>query len=130
MTTLDNVTLERLIAFRRELHQNPEISMKEVETKKRIIGILKEFGVQDEWILPEYPSVKTALVVDIKGQGEPDGKNFCVALRADTDALSMNEESENLPYKSQNPGAAHMCGHDGHVTCLISLVPLLLKNIK
>ena len=42
------------------------------------------------------------------------------------DALSMQEENLHLPYKSQNNGAAHMCGHDGHVTCLVGFVPLYM----
>jgi len=46
------------------------------------------------------------------------------------DALSMVEESEDLEYKSKNHGAAHMCGHDGHMTCLIGFVPLFLKELK
>ena len=43
------------------------------------------------------------------------------------DALSMIE-TNNLEYKSQNVGKAHMCGHDGHMTCLVSFVPLFLKR--
>ena len=46
------------------------------------------------------------------------------------DALSMIEENNELPYKSKNKGAAHMCGHDGHVACLVGFVPLFLKEIN
>lgn len=53
-----------------------------------------------------------------------------MAFRADMDALSMQEENLNLPYKSINKGVAHMCGHDGHVTCLMGFVPLFLEQIK
>jgi hippurate hydrolase len=84
---------------------------------------LLEFGVKDEWIREMQP---TALVVDIRGKAEPKGRDYCVAFRADMDALSMTEENDNLEYKSQNNGAAHMCGHDGHMTCLLGFVPLLL----
>lgn len=45
------------------------------------------------------------------------------------DALSMVETNEHLEYKSKNHGAAHMCGHDGHMTCLVSFVPIFLNNI-
>ena len=51
---------------------------------------------------------------------------MCVAFRADMDALSMNELNEDLPYKSVNQGAAHMCGHDGHMACLVGFVPLFM----
>ena len=70
------------------------------------------------------------MIVDLKGEAEPQGKDLCIAFRADMDALSMNEDNPQLPYKSINPGAAHMCGHDGHVTCLLGFVPLFLGKIK
>ena len=46
------------------------------------------------------------------------------------DALPMTELNEDLPYVSKNVGSAHMCGHDGHVTCLVGFVPLFLKEIE
>lgn len=52
-----------------------------------------------------------------------------MAFRADMDALSMTEDNEHLEYKSQNKGAAHMCGHDGHMACLLGFVPLFLKTL-
>ncbi len=45
------------------------------------------------------------------------------------DALTMQENDKELPYTSQNKEAAHMCGHDGHMACLIAFVPLLLANL-
>lgn len=46
------------------------------------------------------------------------------------DALPMTELSQDLPYVSKNVGSAHMCGHDGHMTCLAGFVPLFLKEIS
>lgn len=51
-----------------------------------------------------------------------------MAFRADIDALPMTELNENLPYVSKNVGNAHMCGHDGHIACLIGYVPIFLKE--
>jgi len=85
---MNDKILERLVEFRHELHRFPEISLKEFETQKRIRGLLLEFGVKDEWIREMKP---TALVVDIRGKAEPKGRDYCVAFRADMDALSMTE---------------------------------------
>lgn len=71
----------------------------------------------------------TALVVDLRGEGEKSGRDYCVAFRADMDALSMREENPHLSYQSQNEGAAHMCGHDGHMTSLLGFVPLFLSAL-
>jgi hippurate hydrolase len=124
---MDPKILERVVAFRRELHTFPEISLKEFETHKRIKSFLIELGVESGWIREMKP---TGLVVDIKGKAAPKGKGFCVAFRADMDALSMTEENDHLEYKSQNKGAAHMCGHDGHMACLIGFVPLFLASLS
>ena len=68
------------------------------------------------------------MIVDLKGKGPAKGEPRCVAFRADMDALSMIEENPHLPYESKNKGAAHMCGHDGHMACLLSFVPFYLLN--
>jgi metal-dependent amidase/aminoacylase/carboxypeptidase family protein len=70
------------------------------------------------------------MIVDLKGKAEPKGQDFCVAFRADIDALSMVELNENIPYKSKNMGAAHMCGHDGHTACLVGFAALFLREIE
>ena len=67
------------------------------------------------------------MVVDLIGTAESCAKNICIAFRADIDALSMTELNDDLEYKSKNKGAAHMCGHDGHVACLLGFVPLFMK---
>lgn len=45
------------------------------------------------------------------------------------DALSMVEANHNLPYRSKIEGKAHMCGHDGHMACLIAFVPIFMANL-
>ena len=71
----------------------------------------------------------TALCVYISGKGAPSGNPKCVGFRADMDALPMVEKNEHLEYRSKNEGKAHMCGHDGHMACLVGFVPLFLKRL-
>ncbi len=68
---------------------------------------------------------KTGLVVDIQSE-ETKEKKDCIAIRADMDALPMKEET-GLPYASKTK-FAHMCGHDGHTTCLLGLAEYLAKK--
>lgn len=71
----------------------------------------------------------TALFVDLKGKGPASGKPRCIAFRADMDALHMKEANEHLEYRSKNENKAHMCGHDGHMTCLVGFVALYTKRL-
>lgn len=59
-------------------------------------------------------------MVDIIGTGQESPQKYCVALRADMDALSLTELNTELPYISVNENAAHMCGHDSHMAMLLS----------
>ena len=68
------------------------------------------------------------MVVNIKGKAEPKGNDFCIALRADIDALPMKEDNPTLEYVSVT-NAAHMCGHDGHTTCLLGGIALIMDNL-
>jgi amidohydrolase len=97
------------VKMRREFHMNPEPSMKEFETQKRIIAELESMGI------PCHPAGGTGVVGIIKGKGE--GRT--VALRADIDALELTEESD-VPYKSKKAGMMHGCGHDGHTAGLLT----------
>jgi amidohydrolase len=129
---MDPKLLERIVEFRQEIHQHPEINFQEFETHKRIKNILIELGVDSKAIreVSVEGQAPTGLIVDLKGKAEPKGNPFCVAFRADMDALLMTELNENLPYKSKNVGKAHMCGHDGHMACLVGFVPLFLKEAE
>lgn len=75
-------------------------------------------------------SAGTGLVVDIMGTGPADSKATgpkIVALRTDLDALPMPENNPSLPYKTRTK-FAHMCGHDGHMACLMSAAAVIAKN--
>ena len=104
--------LNQLIAWRRHLHQHPELSFQEVETSRYIaaeMGKLKNVAAIER-LTP------TSVVVVFK-TGRPGTK---LGLRADIDALPIQEERDELPFKSQNDGVMHACGHDGHTAVLMA----------
>ncbi|MDR1774725.1 MAG: amidohydrolase [Clostridioides sp.] len=108
-----------MIACRQDLHMHPELSFEEFETTEKIIAVLKDLGIEYRKTEP------TGVIADIKGGS--DGP--IVALRADMDALSVNELNENLSYKSKNEGKMHACGHDSHVSMLLCAAKVL-NDIK
>jgi amidohydrolase len=99
-----------LVDFRRDLHAHPETGYHEYRTTRRIALRLEAAGLKPA-ILPKG----TGLTVDI-GDGSAGGPT--VALRADIDALPINDEKD-VPYRSVNRGACHACGHDVHATILL-----------
>jgi len=103
------------IGFRRELHMNPETSFEEFRTTRRISEELTKHGIEHEVIQPPNTEKPTGVIAEIKG-GKP-GKT--VALRADMDALAMND-LKDVPYKSQVEGKMHGCGHDAHTAVLLT----------
>ncbi len=105
----------KLVAYRRELHEHPELSMQEFETTKRIKKWLAEAGVK----ILNLP-IKTGLVAEIAG-ARPGP---VIMLRADIDALPVKELTD-LPYQSQNEGVMHACGHDFHTAGMIGAAVLL-----
>ncbi|WP_458123933.1 amidohydrolase [Paenibacillus sp. Z3-2] len=109
---------ERLITIRRHLHRNPELSGEERETTAAIRSWLEEEGVR---IADEY-ALRTGIVAEV-GQG--DGP--VVALRADIDALPIQEETK-LEFASQVAGKMHACGHDAHTAILIGAARLLKQR--
>lgn len=104
-----------MIAFRRELHKHPELPFEEFETTKRIAAELDRIGIAYRLTKP------TGLIAEIKG-GKP-GKT--VALRADIDALPVQELNDHLDYASQIKGKMHACGHDGHTAMLVTAAEAL-----
>jgi amidohydrolase len=103
-----------LIDFRRDLHAHPETGYHEYRTTRRIALRLEAVGLKPA-ILPKG----TGLIVDIGsdlagGPSEPP----VVALRADIDALPINDEKD-VPYRSLSRGACHACGHDVHTAILL-----------
>lgn len=109
---------KEMIDFRREMHKNPELSMKEVETSKRIARELDKMGISYRFANP------TGIIVEIKGN--KPGKT--VLLRADIDALPIKEEND-IDYKSVNDNVSHACGHDTHTAMLLNAA-YALNNLK
>ena len=107
---------EELIAIRRHLHANPELSFQEFNTMKFVAGKLKEFGIQ-----PAEGVAETGLTAVIEGKN-PSSK--VIALRADMDALPIQELNQ-VPYKSQVDGVMHACGHDVHTASLLGAANIL-----
>ena len=113
--------LPQIIAYRRHLHQHPELAFEEHETAAFVSGELTKLGVEHS-----VGIAKTGVVALIKGKN-PDKKTF--ALRADMDALPIKEINE-VPYKSKYEGKMHACGHDAHTASLLGVAHILqaLKN--
>jgi len=107
-----------VVDIRRDLHMNPELSHTEVETPKKIASYLEKEGIE----------VRTKVggrgVVGVL-KGEKPGKT--VALRADFDALPIQEEND-VEYKSRVPGVMHACGHDLHTATLLGVAKVLSEH--
>ncbi|MDG4658450.1 M20 peptidase aminoacylase family protein [Ectobacillus antri] len=116
-TTLSNLE-EKLVAIRRHLHQYPELSNEEFETTKYIRQCLEEADIT---ILET--ELQTGLIAEISG----DTEGPIIALRADIDALPVNEQS-GLPFASKIPGKMHACGHDFHTAAMIGAAYLLKQK--
>jgi amidohydrolase len=112
--------LHSLIHFRKNLHKFPELSKNEYETAKKI----KEFvsGNQPVEIIEGLGGTGLAVVF----RGKNPGKT--VLIRADIDALPIEELNETIDYRSVNHGVAHLCGHDGHSTIVAGLSSVLSQN--
>ncbi|MFA6506847.1 MAG: M20 family metallopeptidase [Treponemataceae bacterium] len=112
-----------LTRIRRELHEHPELSWKEVETSKLIEKRLGELGFEN--IRRGFKGTGSGVVADITG-GKPGP---CVALRADIDALPI-QEATGLPYASVVPAVMHACGHDAHAAMLLGAAQILSEIKK
>jgi len=105
---------DQIITWRREFHENPELSGEEIRTSERVCEELKKVNIEVKRI------GKTGVLGIL--EGNKPGKT--VALRADMDALPV-QEANNIPYKSKNKGIMHACGHDGHTAMLLGAAKLL-----
>ena len=110
---------DKLVEFRRDFHMHPEASFCEERTNAVIRKFLEDNGIEIQEVGAGYS------VVGVIRGGKP-GKTF--ALRADIDALPMPELND-VPYKSQNEGVMHACGHDAHTASLMG-VALLINEVK
>lgn len=101
-------------AWRRELHAHPQAAFEETFASDFIARRLQEFGIEVHRGL-----ATTGVVGSLAGKRPARGEVKSIGLRADIDALDINEEND-LPYRSLNPGKMHACGHDGHTTMLLA----------
>ncbi|MGD6893491.1 amidohydrolase [Bacillus infantis] len=108
---------EELVSIRRKLHSEPELPWEEEKTTEFVVTSLKKLGIPFRRMNP------TGVVAEITG-GKP-GKR--VALRADMDALPVDELNNNLPYVSSSPGKMHACGHDAHTSMLLAAAKALVE---
>lgn len=100
---------EAVIEMRHAMHREPELSNQETKTQKRIIDTLRRFGLDRARTFHN-----TGVYVDIEGLAP--GPTRSIALRGDIDALPIQEDRDDLPYRSQVPGLMHACGHDMHAS--------------
>ena len=112
-----------MISWRHHFHENPELAYKEFNTSKKVVELLKEFGITEI----EEGIGKTGVVATLE-----NGSGKTIGLRADMDALPIFEENKNKKYKSKCDGKMHACGHDGHTTMLLGAAKYLseTKNFK
>jgi len=106
--------IDQLISIRRQLHQFPELGYQEYKTAELISGELKKRRIDHKTGI-----AKTGIVATLK-----KGEGPCVVLRADMDALPMQEET-GLPFASTREHVMHACGHDVHTTMLLGAASLL-----
>lgn len=110
------------VAARHHLHQNPELSFYEQNTSSLVAERLRALGLD---------SIRTnvggyGVLAELRGTAPDAESGPTFALRADMDALPIQEESD-LPYKSCNPGVMHACGHDGHTATLLGTAAALTR---
>ncbi len=104
---------EQLVAWRRDIHAHPELSFQEHRTARMVVDALNEMGIEAQ------SGVGKTGVVGFLGEGRP-----VIGIRADMDALPI-EEANDVPYRSQNPGVMHACGHDAHTAILMGVAKML-----
>ncbi|WP_026897110.1 M20 metallopeptidase family protein [Daejeonella oryzae] len=114
---LANTIQSEVVANRRHLHSNPELSFHEYQTSAFVKARLDEMGI-------EYQNMAdTGIVALIRGNKPSDS---VIALRADMDALPITELND-VPYKSLNTGVMHACGHDVHTSSLLGTAHILTQ---
>ncbi len=113
--------LPEITAWRRDLHEHPEILFDTHRTAQVVADKLRDFGC-DEVVTGIG---RTGVVGVIKGKKNGSGK--VIGLRADMDALPIHEAT-GLPYASRTPGAMHACGHDGHTAMLLGAAKYLAET--
>jgi len=113
---LAEIAFNIVLADRRHLHKNPELSFKEFQTQQYVWERLDEIGISNKKKIAE-----TGIIAMIEGKN-PSAK--IIALRADMDALPI-QETNKTDYVSQNAGVMHACGHDVHTSSLLGVASVL-----
>ncbi|MCA0919945.1 M20 aminoacylase family protein [Pseudooceanicola nanhaiensis] len=109
---------DELTAIRRDIHAHPELGLQEHRTAALVAEKLESWGIE------VHRGIGQTGVVGVL-QGRPG--NRAVGLRADMDALPIEEEND-VPYRSTVPGVMHACGHDGHTTMLLGAAKYLAET--
>ena len=110
-----------MVEWRHHFHEHPELAYKEFNTSRKVVELLKEFGITNI----EEGIGKTGVVATLE-----NGKGKSIGLRADMDALPIYEENNNKKYKSKTDGKMHACGHDGHTTMLLGAAKYLSETMN
>jgi amidohydrolase len=113
--------LPEITAWRRDFHAHPELLFDVQRTAGKVTELLKEFGVDEV----TTGIGRTGVVGVIKGRADTAGR--VVGLRADMDALPINEQT-GVGYASRTPGRMHACGHDGHTAMLLGAAKYLAET--
>lgn len=117
LSSLIDAVVPGVVALRRDIHAHPELGFEETETARRIVAQLAPLGNLNI----QTGVAGTGVVAVLNG----DKPGPCVALRADMDALPMQEHSNAPYYASTVAGKMHACGHDGHTACLVGAAQVL-----
>jgi amidohydrolase len=118
-TVLDEIKqeLDELVTWRRDIHAHPELAFEERRTSQFVADRLRGFGVTEQHIL-----AGTGIVATVR-----HGEGPSIGLRADLDALPMEEEND-FPHRSRHEGRFHGCGHDGHTVMLLAAARHLART--
>jgi amidohydrolase len=111
---------DEITEWRRDLHAHPELRYEEHRTSASVADKLKTFGCDE--VAPGLG--RTGVVGVIRGRKAAGGERAVIALRADMDALPI-EEATGVAYRSTVPGKMHACGHDGHTAMLLGAAKYL-----
>ncbi|WP_343895861.1 amidohydrolase [Craurococcus roseus] len=114
------ISPDEMTRWRRHLHAHPGLTLHEEETAAFVLQRLREMGIEAESGIGGHGVVAT-----IHGRGGDRLSNRSVGLRADMDALPIQEINPDLPHRSAVPGVMHACGHDGHTAALLGAAALL-----
>ncbi|MCD9032596.1 amidohydrolase, partial [Luteimonas sp. Y-2-2-4F] len=107
-----------MAGWRQRIHAWPELGFEEERTSALVAEVLESLG------LAVHRGLGGTGVVAVVDSGAP---GLAIGLRADMDALPMDEDSD-LPFRSQRPGVAHTCGHDGHTAALLGVAKHLAAH--